>query len=809
MRSFSYKKYKISISGIVIIFSALFVNLHAQCPNIVWSDEFDGTTLDLTKWSYQLGGNGWGNSELQNYTDQNATVSDGTLKITAKAEAYQGNNYTSSRIRSLGKGDFKYGRMEARMKMPVGKGLWPAFWMMPTDNVYGGWPKSGEIDITEYLGQQPATIYGTLHYGQAWPNNSSTSRSFSTQGDKLNVDFHTYAIEWTPTSIKWFIDGYLFSTKTPANLGNQPWIFTERFHFILNMAVGGNWPGSPNASTIFPQTFEVDYVRVYDLTDWAYLAGSQRVPFMGTNTPFSLVNVPQNSTIMWTVPTGATVASGQGTPNARINWGTTSGIVRATVTSPCGTTNHELYVKVEAQLPELILSEPFDYPLSNLQNANAGFGFSSAWSRSTTDAAATLGDDSGNTATIESDNIFGTSGSSNKAKLCVQSGKTTRLDRTLTANTLDGADGTDYWMSFWYKNETSDAETATHGAAAQLLLMGTANSATATEMRLGFGKTNTAGVNLFTIFTRASPSGCNIQNWGQNMLKSSTGTYFVLVKISKGSFTSGTTKFDEVRAWLLDAPPANEAALAAKPNGDLTPLNSTTGLPEAMQTRVLRGDNTANNSCVRSGVRGIRLRVEGGTKTDFCTEFDDIRLGTTFASVTTQADELPVELINFTGKNTNETNQLYWQTANEDKFLGFDVERSTNKNSFERIGTVKAIGSNSTYNFTDNSPTAISYYRLKMLDLNGSFEYSKTIALQSKKGSKVKIYPSITNGSVTIVGATQYEVVNSLGQIVVQNSWLNSETQAELSLSSFPNGLYLVRGLDTEGVVFLSKIVKQ
>lgn len=634
-----HNNYKINVLGIVIILIALTINLNAQCPRLVWSDEFDSTALNLNKWSYQLGGNGWGNNELQNYTNQNAEVSNGTLKIIAKAEAFQGNNYTSSRIRSLGKGDFKYGRMEARMKMPIGKGLWPAFWMMPTDNVFGGWPQSGEIDITEYLGQQPATIYGTLHYGRAWPNNSSTSQYFSTQGDKLNADFHTYAIEWTATSIKWFIDGYLFSTKTPANLGSLPWPFTERFHFILNMAIGGKWPGSPNNTTIFPQTFEVDYVRVYDLTDAAYLRGSQRAPFLGMNIPYSLVNAPTNSTIMWTLPTGATIASGNGTKDILVNFGTTSGKVMATVTSPCSQTKHEIFVKVEAQLPALIFSEPFDYPLSNLQDANEGTGFSTPWSRVTTDAAATLGDDSSNSATVQQGNIFGSSTTSDKARLCVQSGKTTRLDRSLSANTLDGADGTVYWMSFWYKNDMSDTATSTNATAAQLMLMGAANSAPPTEMRLGFGKTATiAGANYFTIFTRASPSACAAQNWGQNMQKSSTGTYFVLVKISKGTFMTGipAVKFDEVRVWLLDAPPANEAALAAKPNGDLTPLNASTMLPEAMQTRVFRGDNTANNTCVRSGIQGIRLRVEGGTNTDFCTEFDEIRMGTTFASVTNQ-----------------------------------------------------------------------------------------------------------------------------------------------------------------------------
>jgi beta-glucanase (GH16 family) len=632
---FSNQKNKALMLLIILILCTM--QLKAQCPRLVWSDEFDGTALNLNKWSYQLGGNGWGNSELQNYTDRNAEVSNGTLKIIAKAESFQTNNYTSSRIRTLGKADVKYGRMEARMKLPIGKGIWPAFWMMPTDNVYGGWPQSGEIDIMEFLGQQPATIYGTLHFGRPWPNNSSTSQFFSTEGSKLNEDFHVYAIEWDATSIKWFIDGYLFSTKTAANLNGQPWIFSERFHFLLNVAVGGNWPGNPDAATVFPQTFEIDYVRVYDLIGSAYLKGSQRVPFMATNTAYSLLNVPTNSTISWTVPTGATIVSGNGTKDVLVNWGTVGGKILATVTSACGETKHELAVRVEPELAQLIFSEPFDYPTGNLQGANKGFGFSSPWSRTTTDVVATLGDDSEGSATVQSGSINNALSTSNKAKFCVQNGKTTRLDRALLANTLGGADGTVYWLSFWYNNSMSDTAVSTQGTAAQLLLMGTANNATLTEMRLGFGKTsNVTGANYFTVFTRASPSGCAAQNWGQNVMKSSSGTYFVLAKITKGEFTIGTpsVKFDGIRVWLLPAPPANEAALATKPDGDLTPLNATTQLPEAIQTRVLRSDNTANNSCVRNGIQGIRLRVEGGTNPNFCPEFDEIKLGTTFSSVT-------------------------------------------------------------------------------------------------------------------------------------------------------------------------------
>ena len=300
---------------------------------------------------------------------------------------------------------------------------------------------------------------------------------------------------------------------------------------------------------------------------------------------------------------------------------------------------------VAVSTAQLIFSEPFDYPVGNLQDKNGGIGFTTAWSRATTDAAASIGDDGTNDkARVNAGSISPANGIGNKAKLCIQSGKSTRLDRTLSANTLDGADGSIYWMSFWYNNNLGD--TSTYGTATQLLLMGSANNATATEMRLGFGKTsNIAGVNYFTAFTRASPTGCAAQNWGNNMALSSTGSYYVLVKITKGEFDIGTptTKFDGIRVWVMAAPPANEAALASKPNGDLTPLNATTMAPEPIQTKVLRADNTANTTCVRSGVQGIRLRVEGGTNAAFCPEFDEIRLGRTFGDVTARRTDIAEE----------------------------------------------------------------------------------------------------------------------------------------------------------------------
>jgi len=238
---------------------------------LVWSDEFDGEELDTERWSYQLGTGtefgltGWGNNELQYYTDhdENIFIEDGKLHIVALEERFGGMNYTSARIRTYEKGDWKYGRFEIRAKLPEGQGMWPAIWMLPTDEVYGGWPKSGEIDIVELVGHQPFIIHGTVHYGPNWPENQSRGTSYRLESGKFSDDFHTFAIEWRQDEIKWFIDDEHYFTVTPSSLNPHPYPFNERFHLLINLAVGGNWPGNPNSTTKFPQSLVVDYVRVY------------------------------------------------------------------------------------------------------------------------------------------------------------------------------------------------------------------------------------------------------------------------------------------------------------------------------------------------------------------------------------------------------------------------------------------------------------------------------------------------------------------------------------------------------------------
>lgn len=240
---------------------------------LVWSDEFNGSELDLTKWSYQIGDGcdinlcGWGNNERQYYQSENVTVANGVMTIEARKERVKGSAYTSGRIRSLGKGDFTYGRIEARMKLPATQGLWPAFWMLPSDVVYGTWAASGEIDIMEAVNLTGAggnTVHGTLHYGGSWPNNVYSGDAYVPSTSVVD-NFHTYAVEWEPNEIRWYVDGIHYQTQTQwySENGAYPAPFDQDFHILLNVAVGGNWPGDPDSTTVLPQQMVVDYVRVY------------------------------------------------------------------------------------------------------------------------------------------------------------------------------------------------------------------------------------------------------------------------------------------------------------------------------------------------------------------------------------------------------------------------------------------------------------------------------------------------------------------------------------------------------------------
>ncbi len=267
------------ITGLLCLCSFLWIasNTFSQEWQLVWADEFDAAQLDTSKWSYMLGDgsqyglpSGWGNNELQYYQAENLELSNGHLIITAKQENYNDKHYTSARIRSMGKGDWTYGRFEFRAKMPVGQGLWPAIWMMPSENVYGGWAASGEIDIMEYLGHQPDRVHGTLHFGGQWPDNQNKGKAYRLEEGTFHEEFHEFALEWERGEIRWYVDGQLYQTQNRGDWwsagGEFPAPFDQNFHLLINLAVGGNWPGNPDASTSFPQQLVMDYVRVYQKT---------------------------------------------------------------------------------------------------------------------------------------------------------------------------------------------------------------------------------------------------------------------------------------------------------------------------------------------------------------------------------------------------------------------------------------------------------------------------------------------------------------------------------------------------------------
>ncbi len=249
----------------------------AQAPGwtLIWSDEFndrDGSKPNPTRWTSDVGGNGWGNQELQYYTDRtprNSVIQRGNLAISALAERYTGRDgvtrpFTSARIHTLGRFTVVYGRIEARIRVPSGQGLWPAFWMLGSNINEVGWPNCGEIDILENVGSEPSTIHGTLH-GPGYSDRSGIGGSYTLPGNRRFTDaFHVFAIEWEPNVVRFSVDGALYKTLTPADLPRGAvWIFDRPFFLILNLAVGGDWPGRPDASTPFPQTMRVDYVRIY------------------------------------------------------------------------------------------------------------------------------------------------------------------------------------------------------------------------------------------------------------------------------------------------------------------------------------------------------------------------------------------------------------------------------------------------------------------------------------------------------------------------------------------------------------------
>lgn len=265
-----------------LLAGALVIPLAAGAGwQLTWSDEFtqaDGTSPNSTKWGYDIGGGGYGNNELESYTSRtnNARIQNNQLVIEARQENYTGpdnipRNYTSARLLTKGKWAWTYGRMEARIKIPRGQGIWPAFWMLGANISSVNWPTCGEIDILENIGKvgEQGKVYGTIHGPQSggdYNGGAGVGSNYTLPGGAVFADdFHVFAIEWTTNQIKWFMDSQQYFTATPASLpGGSTWVFTQPQFLLLNVAVGGNWPGNPDGTTVFPQQMIVDYVRVYN-----------------------------------------------------------------------------------------------------------------------------------------------------------------------------------------------------------------------------------------------------------------------------------------------------------------------------------------------------------------------------------------------------------------------------------------------------------------------------------------------------------------------------------------------------------------
>lgn len=349
---------------LTLVLAAFSSSLQGQCEILLWEDNFEGTEVNPLNWDVQLDNSGGGNDELQYYTprDTNVYIDNGRLVIRALEEDFRGWSYTSGKLITKGRADWRYGRMEASIKMPAGQGMWPAFWMLPSENKYGGWPNSGEIDIVELIGQDTNTVYGTIHYGPPW---NYTNGMYSLNEGTFSDTTHVYAIEWSESSINWYVDDVQYASKTADSLRRpEQWkIFQERFYLILNLAVGGNWPGDPDETTVFPQTMEIDYVRVYGDPSIQEIIAGDSAYANADGVTYSFSDIP-GASFNWTVPAGAAIVNGQGTNAITVDWGCTPGEIKLDVSNiDCADQSYTLPVEFASMK---ITGEQSIFPLSEL-----------------------------------------------------------------------------------------------------------------------------------------------------------------------------------------------------------------------------------------------------------------------------------------------------------------------------------------------------------------------------------------------------------------------------------------------------------
>lgn len=319
-----------AISFLIIVILFLFAEFHfAQDMQQVWADEFEETTIDRSVWSFDFGP---ANDNVHYFTDriENVNIVDGKLRIIAQKEPYQGFNYTSALLKTQNAIAWKYGRIEARIKLPGSNGFVPAFWMLPEDQNYGYWPLSGEIDILEHPTNEIDKIYGTVHTGAYNSFTGSGPRGNTITIPDAETEFHIYAIEWSPDKIGFYVDDQKYFTFTNEETGYEEWPFDQPFYIILSMGVGGGWVGDPDASSIFPAIMEVDYVRVYQILNDVLISGDDYLPRYTKSSGYSLPSI-ENANYSWSVSGDAEIVSGQNTNTIMVDWNAFSGDISAQI----------------------------------------------------------------------------------------------------------------------------------------------------------------------------------------------------------------------------------------------------------------------------------------------------------------------------------------------------------------------------------------------------------------------------------------------------------------------------------------------
>jgi beta-glucanase (GH16 family) len=343
------KKLIISLTALILLFSGNLKSF-SQCYELVWSDEFNYTGFPDSKiWNMEVGNNGGANNEKEWYTQNdsdNCYVDSGRMFIRALKENMGGQAYTSARINTKGKVNFMYGKVEARLKLPYGKGIWPAFWLLGANISQVSWPKCGEMDIMEMIGGTGAndrTTYGTNHWANAAGTHAYQGGSKLLSSGKFADAYHIFSYIWDKSKAYWYLDGVLFYSMniTSAEMSE----FHQNYFIILNLAVGGDWPGNPDGTTVFPQRFEVDYVRVYKLADPLEMQGKDSVVAYEKSLKYNLKAI-EGRTFQWTVPEGATFLSRADSNAVVVDWGCSTGEVACTVVAPCTTYIFKKNVKV-------------------------------------------------------------------------------------------------------------------------------------------------------------------------------------------------------------------------------------------------------------------------------------------------------------------------------------------------------------------------------------------------------------------------------------------------------------------------------